>query len=347
MGKFDGIPRQVDQDLLQTHAIAKQLTGHIRFHADHQIEIFFCRIDRHDASQAIQDVIQIELGRGDLHATRLNLGKIEDIVEDQQQGTTGPADHLDILLLRRIQRSALEQVGHAEHRIERGADFMAHVGQKFTLRLAGQLRLILGPIELRLGDLQRRNILGDPQKAGDAACAVADRRRRQQNRQLGAIFAHITPLLGLVAMTNGMLNQDGESGHRMTLVARDLDAARDDLLHVMKHHGRAQADHFGGLVPQHPFGAGVKQRDHPLRGGGNDGDLNGRIDDALQFRPRRDESRFRLFMGRDVTDHAGKEPLALTVDFGDRDLHRDQTATLVLGHHLAARFADDVGLTGL
>ncbi len=108
MGEFDRIARQIDQYLLQPHAITKQMTRHIRPDANQEVEILFRGIDGHDARQTIENVIQIELGRRYLHASGFNFREVQNVVEYHQQRTASTADHLDVLILRWVQRRVFQ-----------------------------------------------------------------------------------------------------------------------------------------------------------------------------------------------------------------------------------------------
>ncbi len=51
------------------------------------------------------------------------------------------------------QLSLKRQVGHSDHRIHRGPDFVTHVGQKIRFGFGGFLRYLFGAAHLLFGDL--------------------------------------------------------------------------------------------------------------------------------------------------------------------------------------------------
>jgi hypothetical protein len=61
----------------------------------------------------------------------VDLGEIENIVDDVQQRTRRGTDDPDEHALAVIQRGRLQQLRHADHPVHRGADFMAHIRQEF------------------------------------------------------------------------------------------------------------------------------------------------------------------------------------------------------------------------
>ena len=76
-------------------------------------------------------------------------------------------DGLRETLLLRIEIGLEEQLGHAQHRVHRGADLVAHGGQEVALGTAGRLGMIAGlgeRIELveqsptRLGQMRRHAV---------------------------------------------------------------------------------------------------------------------------------------------------------------------------------------------
>ena len=87
-----------------------------------------------------QALIQIEGLPFDGQFTGLDLGQVENVVEDAQQGFTRGADVGNHVALIRGQRFPFQQLRHAEYAVHRRADLMAHVGQELRLGDARRLR---------------------------------------------------------------------------------------------------------------------------------------------------------------------------------------------------------------
>ena len=77
-----------------------------------------------------------------------DLGQVEDVVDHRKQVVRRLADPVQTLALRRRGLVLAQQVGHADHRVERRADLVAHVGQELALGLAGRVGLRAGCVRL-------------------------------------------------------------------------------------------------------------------------------------------------------------------------------------------------------
>ena len=93
----------------------------------------------------VQDLFQAEGDLFELQPVGLDLGQVEDVVDESQQGLARILDLVEIILLFRRQLGLQGQVGQADDRVHGGADLVAHVGQEFTLGPVGRLGRVLGP----------------------------------------------------------------------------------------------------------------------------------------------------------------------------------------------------------
>ena len=76
-----------------------------------------------------------------MRAGRLELGDIEDVVQDRQQVVRRFLGRAEVVGLLRRERRLLQQRHHSEHAVKWGADLVAHVGEKDALAAAGLLGL--------------------------------------------------------------------------------------------------------------------------------------------------------------------------------------------------------------
>ncbi len=158
LGKFNGIAHDVDQNLPQAPRIADDTQGYIGRHSAHQCQTlvlrphgkYFLGLD-HTGLQIEGDVLNFQLAC-------FNLGEVQDVVNDPQQGVRRRFDDTDKLALLRVQRGIQQQVGHANHPVHGRADLMAHIGQKVRLRPAGGLRIFLGFLQVHRRLLGRADI---------------------------------------------------------------------------------------------------------------------------------------------------------------------------------------------
>ncbi len=109
------------------------------------------------------EIAQIEHRRVQLHLPGLDLGKVEDVVDDRKQRFGRGSDGLGKAALALVQRGAGEKFGHAEDAVHRRADLVAHVGEELGFRTArilgrvprsgqfGDGRLKTGVARLQLG----------------------------------------------------------------------------------------------------------------------------------------------------------------------------------------------------
>ena len=92
----------------------------------------------------IEQATQFGLFEMQFEAAGLDLGEIQDVVDDAEQTLCGAVRGLGEASLTRCQSAAEEQLGHAEHTVHRRSDFMAHGGEKFAFGLARLLCGFLG-----------------------------------------------------------------------------------------------------------------------------------------------------------------------------------------------------------
>jgi len=130
--EFDGIADQIDEHLAQAGGIAVELSRQRLFDVELQGEVFlpgFARKHHHDV---VHHFLQVEVFLDHFELAGGSLGKIQNVVEDSQQGTGGTRDHAQVVPLSDGQMRTKQQLGRAENGMHRRADFVAHVGQEFA-----------------------------------------------------------------------------------------------------------------------------------------------------------------------------------------------------------------------
>ena len=101
-------------------------------------------------------VAQIEINGFKVQLAGLDLGKIENVVNDAQQCVGRRAGQTQVFGLLGLEIGVQRQLQHALHAIHGGADFMAHVGQELALGAACGLCRFFG-----CAQLHRLFMLGD------------------------------------------------------------------------------------------------------------------------------------------------------------------------------------------
>ena len=89
-------------------------------------------------------LFKVELVRFEREFAGLDLGEVENVVDDAQQAVAGLQGrfHVPVVLARKPRLA--EQAQHADHPVQRRADFMAHIGQELGLGAVGRLRAVQG-----------------------------------------------------------------------------------------------------------------------------------------------------------------------------------------------------------
>ncbi|MNC06261.1 hypothetical protein D3C75_537680 [compost metagenome] len=112
-----------------------------------------------DGQGVLDQVAQVEGDAVEHQLAGLDLGEVEDLVDDPQQVVGGLLDSAQVVQLARCQLAFLQQVGETEDAVERGADFVAHVGQEFRLDAAGLQGFLARHVQLDVLDLDGFQVL--------------------------------------------------------------------------------------------------------------------------------------------------------------------------------------------
>ena len=182
--ELHGIADQVDQNLLGAHAVALDAPWHTRRQGHDQFQRLGLGLLRQQIGGAENGVVKIEFGGLQPQRTGLDLGNIQNIVDDPQQMFGRVLRRFHQAGLARVEFGARQQPHRAQHAIHGGANLMAHVRQELRFCLvrdggAGSLQLRFG-----LGRLRGPQFLGLAHTAGHRI--LHDRHGAQQTRQLRA-----------------------------------------------------------------------------------------------------------------------------------------------------------------
>src|SRR5260370_5093125 len=86
----------------------------------------------------------------DFDLAGLELGEVEDAVDDSEQGLAGASCGLDKALLRRSQLGLANEFEHAENAVQRRANFLTHICQELRFGPNPSLQLDRAPPDPRL-----------------------------------------------------------------------------------------------------------------------------------------------------------------------------------------------------
>ena len=84
LGELDGIAHVVDQDLAESEFVTDQLIGNIRRYVDDELQSLLVGLFGGQIDQVIEQIIEGEGLRIERQLAGLNLGKVEDIVDDAE-----------------------------------------------------------------------------------------------------------------------------------------------------------------------------------------------------------------------------------------------------------------------
>src|SRR5687767_5374509 len=101
--------------------------------------------------KAIADAVaKTEVHRTELQLTGLDLGEVQNVIENCHQSVRGLFDHSQVLGLVGTKLRVEGKLRHPDNAVHGSADLMAHVGQKLALGLAGAFGHQLGAAELAI-----------------------------------------------------------------------------------------------------------------------------------------------------------------------------------------------------
>ena len=144
LGELDCIAEQVGEHLAQAHGIAAHRQPHRGVDAERQPQALGLGRALHQHDHAFQQLAQVEADGFQVELVCLELGVVEDVVDDPQhllRGGVGRAHQLG-LVDRHV--GVHQQVQHRHDAVERGADLVAHGGQELALGQHRRLRRLLG-----------------------------------------------------------------------------------------------------------------------------------------------------------------------------------------------------------
>ena len=98
----------------------------------------------------LQHQPQVEIDALQLHAAAVQLGKVQNIIDEPQKILGALLGILQVLLQLLRRRVPESQLQHTQHAVDRRADLMAHIAEEAHLRAPRLLRRVLGRLQLFL-----------------------------------------------------------------------------------------------------------------------------------------------------------------------------------------------------
>jgi hypothetical protein len=160
-GELDCVAEQIDEHLAQPVAVADQIARRVGGNVEHEFQRFVTRRRRHEAQRRLEHCHQVKRRPFQFQPVRLDLREIENVVDDDAQAVAAGARGLHKVTLFGGQRGVEQEAGHAQDGVERGANLVAHVGEKLALGPRRGFRRFFRLAQRLLGAPLHRHILHD------------------------------------------------------------------------------------------------------------------------------------------------------------------------------------------
>ena len=143
MRKLDGISDQVHHHLAEAAEVAAQDVRHFRRNLAEQFQPFFVCAYGDRSQGGFEVVAQAEIQGLQVDFPRLDLGEVKNVIDHGEKCIRRQFYGIEIFPLLWCQLGLECEIGHSDHAIEGGADFVAHICQELALGLIGDLGSLL------------------------------------------------------------------------------------------------------------------------------------------------------------------------------------------------------------
>ncbi|MNS55130.1 hypothetical protein D3C72_879560 [compost metagenome] len=130
IGFLQGVFQQAQQSLAQAGRVAADHPRYLRLDKADQFDVLLFGLGPVDAQAVVDQGIEVELHIVQFDLPGLELGDVENLVDQRQQFVAGAVDGLHVVALLDRQWRAQQQFGHAQHAVHRRADFVADLGEE-------------------------------------------------------------------------------------------------------------------------------------------------------------------------------------------------------------------------
>jgi hypothetical protein len=126
LGELDPIGEKIGENLAEAQRVADHRADGAQPILQIEPEVLLLGPRLQQSVQILDQLPQVEGLRIELQLAGLDLGKVEDLVKQGEQGLARAQDRLDPPMMPRGQVvGAEQQLGHAEHAVHRGPDLVA------------------------------------------------------------------------------------------------------------------------------------------------------------------------------------------------------------------------------
>ena len=157
-GELQRIAHQIHQYLPEPERIALHTIRQMH-HVQRKSQAFLSDAGAHQSQRLLQLAAWVEGNLFNHHLAGFDLRKVQNVVQNGQQGISRIPDGVQVILLLHRQRRGQQEIGHPQYAVHRRADLMAHVGQERRLQFLGPPRFplpLLGPARHLHGKAHQR-----------------------------------------------------------------------------------------------------------------------------------------------------------------------------------------------
>jgi hypothetical protein len=131
-GELDGVADEIHENLAQAPLVAPDVAWDLGCQAQGQGQALGRGLGAQGADHDRHGAAQIEILHGEFELAGLDARNVQNVVDDGEQDLGGFPGGIQGIVLFRGQGRGQSQLGHADDGVERGADFVAHLGQEIA-----------------------------------------------------------------------------------------------------------------------------------------------------------------------------------------------------------------------
>ena len=200
VGELGRVAEEVEEDLAHAGHVGAHGADVLQADLEHVGVLLDQGLD--GGPDLVDEVADLEALEEQLHFARLDLGEVEDVVDEGQEVLARAVDLPEVgdeVRLPQVLGLLPQQLAVADDRVEGRAQLVAHVGQEVALDAVRLLGRVLGLAQGLLGTLQIGDVASDADDAPEAALPVLHDAAGQAHRNATPAAphpGHVAPLHG-------------------------------------------------------------------------------------------------------------------------------------------------------
>ena len=204
VGELDGVAQQIDDDLAQPGLVADHGDGHLRPDMAGQLQPLPVRPGGEPLGRIAQAVVEVKDRGVQIELAGLDLGEVEHVVDQRQQGLARLLEGQQVLALVGGESRIEHEFGHPDDHVHGSADLVAHVGQEGAFRPTGRLGRLLGGAE----GFGRALLLGDVADGGleDPSAFQLHPGQKDRGIELASVDSLVGPFEEVGALLDGRVH---------------------------------------------------------------------------------------------------------------------------------------------